>query len=1054
MPYKVFSDSGEWCVHTLNADGSKGKRVQGGCHPTQKEADQHAAALYANVPDATKSADLAWALNLIESIKPRLIDAVKVGARNSQADQTMLQTIHDTSAVMGAQHKKKKADQAAVGDAAAKHLIGDMVGQLQGLHDTSVELGATCDYSGDMPSAEDRSQEAKAKGVPSYRSVNVKSMQDAPGLREKWARRCENCQFYQKLVEDGESDAGDGMTGMMKCHDGEWDEGEDHSGYGCVQYDFQPDPLWVCDTWAEMTPMPIDQSPIPVVVVTGSAGLAASGKAVGYLNPDDVKLDNEKEIRAAWAHVNHPSSADKYSAADKKKLEDKIVAAWKKVIDPAGPPSATAGKFFDADDADRFAVKFLDDDHIRYYAVLFGDPAHPDLSRNRDFFDAKTNFWLEHFQAPKPLTYHHGFDAKTSRDPVIGTIFEEGVDEWGVWQKAELRKARQYEDYVAKMMSAVKTNIQARVLKPSSDSIPQYVHRTPQPNGTNWVDAWPLAACTLTPTPAEPRMKPAEELKAAYKSIGRDFVMPEAPGAERWAGQSQTNRGAAGEAKTAGRTANSTITANSGGEIMPTEAELKSLYEKWDAEKKQAADAAAAAKSADEARIKAEVDRQVNEKLAAAAKSRRPALFADSGDDEAHDVHVQTIYDGMKTEDLALLATIRADAKHIGRSMGPDELLLRTLAVKSFKEIEQGKLEAKAMGDAEFKANEVMQTTLSNYGADWAVTNYSSQLWLKVRAKSRLFGSGFIPEQEIPKGFKSDTIPLEGTDITFYNVAQAANDDATMKFPAATIPSSREGTGSRELTVGKLGARGELAGELDEDSIIDAIPEFRAKLERQLGPELDFVLLNGDDTAATDNINGNGTPVATADYTTMKGIIRNALKNGSGANASDAQHALTSGKIRTLYTLMADSDGVNYVVDDPASCRVFCDQTYTWFALQGLSDLLTVSNAGPNWATIVQGADPDKGVPVHSVIWHPTSGVKPALATGVRYNAGNSVDASNDVFGRAVLVRGDQWKIRWKRRAKFETSRYARADMTEVVVTLRMGIGYYSTEASAILYDI
>lgn len=47
MPYKVVGN----CVHKLNADGSVGEVVPGGCHDTPAQAAAHARALYANVED-------------------------------------------------------------------------------------------------------------------------------------------------------------------------------------------------------------------------------------------------------------------------------------------------------------------------------------------------------------------------------------------------------------------------------------------------------------------------------------------------------------------------------------------------------------------------------------------------------------------------------------------------------------------------------------------------------------------------------------------------------------------------------------------------------------------------------------------------------------------------------------------------------------------------------------------------------------------------------------------------------------------------------------------
>lgn len=52
------------------------------------------------------------------------------------------------------------------------------------------------------------------------------------------------------------------------------------------------------------------------------------------------KLDSEEQIRAAWSYVNMPKNAGKYSAKDLQTIKDRIIAAWKKKIDKAGPPSA------------------------------------------------------------------------------------------------------------------------------------------------------------------------------------------------------------------------------------------------------------------------------------------------------------------------------------------------------------------------------------------------------------------------------------------------------------------------------------------------------------------------------------------------------------------------------------------------------------------------------------------------------------------------------------------------------------------------------------------
>jgi|KBSMisStandDraft_5_1062788.scaffolds.fasta_scaffold22502_3 hypothetical protein len=51
MPWKVFKEGSQFCVHKLNTDGSKGAKV--GCHPTKDAALKQQKALYANEPKAS-----------------------------------------------------------------------------------------------------------------------------------------------------------------------------------------------------------------------------------------------------------------------------------------------------------------------------------------------------------------------------------------------------------------------------------------------------------------------------------------------------------------------------------------------------------------------------------------------------------------------------------------------------------------------------------------------------------------------------------------------------------------------------------------------------------------------------------------------------------------------------------------------------------------------------------------------------------------------------------------------------------------------------------------
>jgi hypothetical protein len=62
---------------------------------------------------------------------------------------------------------------------------------------------------------------------------------------------------------------------------------------------------------------------------------------VPFADPTNKKypIDTEEHIRAAWNYINKPENAGKYPSGVAE-IKARIVAAWKRVIDKAGPPSA------------------------------------------------------------------------------------------------------------------------------------------------------------------------------------------------------------------------------------------------------------------------------------------------------------------------------------------------------------------------------------------------------------------------------------------------------------------------------------------------------------------------------------------------------------------------------------------------------------------------------------------------------------------------------------------------------------------------------------------
>jgi hypothetical protein len=143
-------------------------------------------------------------------------------------------------------------------------------------------------------------------------------------------------------------------------------------------------------------------------------------------------------------------------------------------------------------------IKALDGDAIGGFAVLFGDESTPDLSEKRDFFTKSTDYWLDRFGWPRPMTYHHGIDEDTRDDPIVGVWNKAVVKDEGIWLEGQLDRAHRYH-------GAIKELVRRGYLKLSSDSAPQWVIRERR-GSAHEVKRWPLLTASPTVTPAEPRL--------------------------------------------------------------------------------------------------------------------------------------------------------------------------------------------------------------------------------------------------------------------------------------------------------------------------------------------------------------------------------------------------------------------------------------------------------------------------------------------------------------------------------------------------------------------
>jgi len=137
---------------------------------------------------------------------------------------------------------------------------------------------------------------------------------------------------------------------------------------------------------------------------------------VKFADPINKKypIDTEEHIRSAWNYIGQAKNQEQYSEAEVSAIKKRIIAAWKREIDPAGPPGAdnNAAKVMGADiPAPEWGSMYLIDEYITvqpgepYRLFPFGRLVKNGKVRDITPEYART-FRLPHFRPPIKLGSH------------------------------------------------------------------------------------------------------------------------------------------------------------------------------------------------------------------------------------------------------------------------------------------------------------------------------------------------------------------------------------------------------------------------------------------------------------------------------------------------------------------------------------------------------------------------------------------------------------------------------------------------------------------------
>ncbi|MBX3005953.1 MAG: hypothetical protein KF821_09045 [Anaerolineales bacterium] len=698
-------------------------------------------------------------------------------------------------------------------------------------------------------------------------------------------------------------------------------------------------------------------------------------------------------------------------------------------------------------------VKALKGMTLEVLGIPFGGP-FGGRDAYREYFDEHTDLHLDLFPTP-PAVYYHGNDSDGWQADIpqyLGKTTKVEQREDGVWFEILLDEALELARHLYEMAKQ-------GLLRASSGSAPHLVRID---EDTGHIEEWPVVEISLLDlslgqAPANPYAVAIPVMKAIYKQAG--IALPDFPKSEAAEAQAKPGRSGAGASKT-----------------QPTKSQGATSMEYTEAQLAQVrADAAKEERERIETEAKAKADREkeIEDAKAEAVKAAQTKWEEENKDalEAARKAEAKKsrLFDG-DTPDLLKFAE---GSKFANLDPGAHALLVETLnsekggkgaseqAVKALanKLLDEGSrdkdrryarsLAAMKAAGMPLKANELNQSTLANYGAEWVGETSSAALWEKIRLGAKLLEK--IPTVEIPQGVESITIPYDAGSATFYKVAQAsATDSGALTQATPTVPASKMGTGNRELKAGKIGARVLFTGELTEDSLIPFIETLQADLAKEGAEVMEHVAIDGDvATGATTNINTiGGTPAGSEAYLLLDGFRKLALVTNT-ANSRDGGALGVDDYLKTLQLMglggrnALDKSKVAFIID-----------AATHYASLQLNEVLTLDKrSAPTvengqltglWGTgiFVSGN-------MHRANQDATYGLKA--------NAAGKVDLTtpaNNTKGAILAVRWDQWLLGMKRLMTMEVERIARADAWELVALARFGLVYRDTEASAISYNI
>ncbi len=349
------------------------------------------------------------------------------------------------------------------------------------------------------------------------------------------------------------------------------------------------------------------------------------------------------------------------------------------------------------------------------------------------------------------------------------------------------------------------------------------------------------------------------------------------------------------------------------------------------------------------------------------------------------------------------------------------------------------------------KANELEHTGNEGFGAEWVGVAYSSSLWEEIMIASPILP--MMPRINIPQGFNSVVIPIEGRPPHYYVMAEGTAQGNNPGYTDLTARTSRLGTANVTATPHKIGAATTWSGEITEDQVVMFAPILMASLAEEGGHVFDSMIINGDTTSGTGNINTQGHGSGPGATPTRPEFLVNGFRKISlqtSGRSADARVAPDGAQVA------ADTDDPKVLNNVLQAIQLFgqagaegMDTTKVGiisnigfdFVIRGDSDFRNTERR-------FYSVQDDKVVSIFgynytcSVDFARIRGVGTDLNTSRKMNAAGlvSTTAGNNTKDAFVMVRWDQWYWVQKRMMQTHVEYVPRADAYELTNMCRVGL--------------